>query len=480
MGDSVFLRVVVLALVAGSSGGQERVAGASAGVEEYWGAVLEARELRPRFEVERFVDERDRELAGRLEETLIPSLRVEGAESLAGIGELLRRTSGIPIVVDPGAEQAVVEEGVVFEIDLRAAIAVDDVLDIVVELAGPEVSWTVRDGLVRITTLERAGAERVVFVHSLVDLLIDPRAFVGGGAELGGLFAPLEQDELATIVLENVRPESWELSGVSLSVSGGLLTVVHDPAVHAEIEAFLDHLRAFFVPDPAVSEPGTAIGPWPAADARDEEVLAALEEVRLSVDFGTDRGGAPLAEVADFLSHVTGVGFLLSGGIFDELGPEETAVTLHLPERCVREVLDVLCDVNRELAWRVEDGVVKFLLREEALGGQVLVLTDVRHLTRSFAGGGDGGAQLTFGDELPSDVPVVLSADELAELIRSTVAPRSWDEDARNALRIGEQGVLFVNQRPEVHAAIRRLLDHLDEVASFRARIEGGLRARER
>jgi hypothetical protein len=110
------------------------------------------------------------------------------------------------------------------------------------------------------------------------------------------------------------------------------------------------------------------------AAAQDKQVvLDRLDSVRFAPSFGTpDGGGSPLADVAGFLQSLTGVNFMLSPKVVSELDEEQKSIKLQLPERSVRKVLDIITETHDNLRWKVEDGVVKFVTKDELKGGQVL------------------------------------------------------------------------------------------------------------
>ena len=76
-------------------------------------------------------------------------------------------------------------------------------------------------------------------------------------------------------------------------------------------------------------------------------VNARLDEIRFPPQFvGEDGEGAPLADVATYLQSLTGVNFVISTAVREELGEEETMVNLQLPERSVRKILELIADTN--------------------------------------------------------------------------------------------------------------------------------------
>ena len=215
-----------------------------------------------------------------------------------------------------------------------------------------------------------------------------------------------------------------------------------------------------------------------AATVDDERsrILDRLDTVTIRPRFGQDDEGAPLEEVAKYFQRVTGVNFLLSSAVRNDLDEEETAVTLNIPnERSVRKVLDLIVDtsISDNLAWKVEDGVVKFVTKEEMVGGQVLAMYEVRdliHPVKDFPGREinvepSNGLE-PFDEEFEEREGLVVTEDSLDTLIRDNVAPESWENDPNNSLRISN-GTLVVYQTPEVQAQIQKLLDDLREATGI-------------
>ncbi len=211
----------------------------------------------------------------------------------------------------------------------------------------------------------------------------------------------------------------------------------------------------------------------PLADADRNAILTRLDTLRIRPRFGEDGEGVPLEELATYLQRVTGVNFLISARVRDELDEEETAVYLDLPERSVRKVLDLITETSESLRWKVEDGVVKFVTVEEMIGGQVLAMYEVRdliHPVKDFPGREiniepSGGLE-PFDEDFEEREALVVTEDSLDALIRDNVATESWDADPANSLRI-TSGTLVVYQTPEVQEQIRSLLEDLREATGI-------------
>ena len=208
-----------------------------------------------------------------------------------------------------------------------------------------------------------------------------------------------------------------------------------------------------------------------------EAILQRLSELRVQARFGVDGEGAPIEEVANYLQSVTNVNFLVSAQVKD-LDEEETAINLNLPERSVLKLLNIITELHSELHWKIEDGIVKFVTAEELTGGQVLRMYEVRDLIRpisDFPGReiniSPSGGPPEFEEDIEEREALVVTADTLDQLIRDNVAPESWEADPANSLRISA-GTLVVNQTPEVHEHIQKLLDDLREATGIMVDIQ--------
>jgi type II secretory pathway component GspD/PulD (secretin) len=231
-------------------------------------------------------------------------------------------------------------------------------------------------------------------------------------------------------------------------------------------------------------EPLELLGGPAEADQDRAKILERLESVRFAPKFvGPDGEGSPLAEIASFLQALTGVNFLISTKVREELDEEQTTIRLELPERSVRKVLDVIADTSESLRWKIQDGVVWFVTKDELMGEQTLAFYEVRdiiHPVPNFPGreininpSSINVAQDVFGDEeVEEREGLVVTGDALEGLIRDNIAPESWDEDPRNSVRITESGTLVVNQTPEVQEQIKRLLDDLREATGIMVDIQ--------
>jgi type II secretory pathway component GspD/PulD (secretin) len=211
-----------------------------------------------------------------------------------------------------------------------------------------------------------------------------------------------------------------------------------------------------------------------------QAIRTMLDRTGITPRFGdADAGeGAPIEDVANFMQSLTGVNFIVTSPVLDDLDEEETSIMMTLPRMSVRKVLDLIADTSESLRWKIEDGVVKFVTIDQMTGGQVLELYAVSDLIRPIVDfpGKVINVQPSGGLEEPEEdiderEALLLNGDDLDTLIRDNVSPETW-EDVGASLRVTEAGVLVVNQTPDVHAKISELLDDLREATGIMVDIE--------
>ena len=201
------------------------------------------------------------DLRTHLERTRVPGFRVSDEESLRRALAGLSAVTGLSIVVDPRAEQAALDAGALFDLTLDHPLSARSVLDLVVSAAGDDVGWTVRHGVVLVTTADRARGPMVLALYDvratileIADLAAprigrlhpdDDRAWddpdAGSGGRIGGR-PRIDPDGLVDLVRENVQPESWDAAGASLELQDGVLVVRNSREVQARVRRFLHAL----------------------------------------------------------------------------------------------------------------------------------------------------------------------------------------------------------------------------------------------
>jgi general secretion pathway protein D len=144
-------------------------------------------------------------------------------------------------------------------------LELDSALDLLLRYAGPDYTYSFRNGVVFITNKEGARGTAVLRVHPVGDLTIRLTNFVApnlilkpAGSEIdesAPLFGRAEEgeqllgggaEELMDLITQNIDPESWESGNYTINVSGtDKLVVNHTPEMQMKIAAFLNDLRKF-------------------------------------------------------------------------------------------------------------------------------------------------------------------------------------------------------------------------------------------
>jgi general secretion pathway protein D len=231
---------------------------------EFWQNITELRARRRGLDLAAVVNPEEAALRAQLASTVIPGFKYEDEESLTNVVAGLSTITGLPLVVDPVAENAALDEGVVFTFDLTSSLSVDKALNLITKHAGENVTWTIRHDVVLVTTRERARGDLIMRPHAIDDLIFGLTDFSGprinklrlideledddGGGPFGGIGERpniIEADDLSALVQENVAVGSWEDEGVTINIEAGQMIVVHSPDVQRQVKAFLEDLRRF-------------------------------------------------------------------------------------------------------------------------------------------------------------------------------------------------------------------------------------------
>jgi tetratricopeptide (TPR) repeat protein len=229
-----------------------------------WKEITERRAERRGFDLSNSDSPAEREIRSQLASTRIPGLQISEEESLSAVVDVVRTYTGLPLVVDPAAETAAIDFGAVFDLQLVNPLTVEQALNVIVDQAGDDVTWTVRHDAVLVTTREKARGRPVIYNHDVQDLVFGLTDFLGpridrlrllddmedddGGGPFGGLGDQpqlIEIGSLSALIQENVAVGSWEDDGVSIDEGEGYILVVHTAEVQESVRAFLNDLRRF-------------------------------------------------------------------------------------------------------------------------------------------------------------------------------------------------------------------------------------------
>jgi general secretion pathway protein D len=218
------------------------------------------RALGTRVEVTESED--DRAVRQRIRTTMVPARRfTEENGTFDEVKALLTTLSGVPIIITPEARAAIAEESLTVRMDLVAELSVENFLTQMTSLS-PNLAWTVRNGVVEITTKALAGGDKVLRTHDIRDLKFPltnftpptirdlPSGEAGPGPRTGGeeedKVAYIEDDALRLQIQQATGPENWEGDApATLEIEGGYLLVTANPQLQQAVEKFLDDQRRF-------------------------------------------------------------------------------------------------------------------------------------------------------------------------------------------------------------------------------------------
>lgn len=199
-----------------------------------------------------------RSLRGRLRAEKIGPVSFDAETgAIENVVTLIRTATDIPVIVTPAAREVIASEAIVVELEMKAPITVENLLDFVTSRSD-HLSWRVRSGVVQIGARAEGGSDNVLVVYDVRDLVFPRTSFLppvirgipgddgfGGPPRAGGeaedKVAAIEGDQL----IENVRmatdPAYWESdpdAGIDY-VDSGFLIVKACPEMHRRIRSFL-------------------------------------------------------------------------------------------------------------------------------------------------------------------------------------------------------------------------------------------------
>ncbi len=230
---------------------------------EKWNTMTALRARRPGLDLSSKIDPGEAELRDMLRKTKL-SLTMKDEESLSKVVDALRAQTEAPLVVDPAAEAAASEGGVLFTFSFENKITLEQALNLITKMAGENVTWTIRHEAVILTTKEKARSRPIVVNHDVQDLVMGLTDFIGpridrirlldelqdddGGGPFGGIGEKpriLEPNDLATLIQENVAVGTWQDEGVSIEAGEGFIVINHTPEIQEQVRLFLEDLRRF-------------------------------------------------------------------------------------------------------------------------------------------------------------------------------------------------------------------------------------------
>ena len=284
---------------------------------DQWRKITAMRKNRRGIDLSQKVSETELALREQLDTTTVTLPGIEDEESLRTVIDYIRQFTGLPIVVDQAAEDAVFDEGTVFNFNFENQVSVAQALNLITRMGGESVTWTIRHDAVLVTTKEKALGKPIIYNHDVRDLIKVMKNFTGPRIDRlrlldeledddgGGPFGGLKEDErqvdiadLALLIQENVAVGTWDGAPGTAEPGEGFILIVHSPEVQAKVKEFLEDLRRFnsslvtieskfmTVGDNWLQEIGVDFRGLDSADVSD--VTAGLEDMSSR---GLDNGG---------------------------------------------------------------------------------------------------------------------------------------------------------------------------------------------
>jgi len=206
----------------------------------------------------------------------------------------------------------------------------------------------------------------------------------------------------------------------------------------------------------------TGTGLESAPDPREEQILNVLETRRVrNVEFKA--GEITLRAAIDYIRSVSGLNFVMSQKVKEEKA--ETEIDLKVDNVSIKQVLNLITEPH-EMAWKIRNGVVMILDREEAADKAVLQFYDVKDLVAKITDYPGDEINLVPSKYQPPEIwdepepQIPFEIDALIDVIRATIQPESWDTIENADIQV-KTGVLVVNTSPEVHREIGKFLSDL-------------------
>jgi general secretion pathway protein D len=179
------------------------------------------------------------------------------------VKKLVQAITDIPIIITPEAKDVISSESLVLEMEVTAPMSVENFLNLMTGRS-ENLAWTVRNGVVEITTKAKAGGSNILFTHDIRDLVYPLTEFlpptvkdipVGDsssetprtGGESDEKVAYIEPDLLIGNIKDATNPGYWDTEGGGTMeyVDGGHLIVTANPEMQHRVANFLNDQRRF-------------------------------------------------------------------------------------------------------------------------------------------------------------------------------------------------------------------------------------------
>lgn len=210
------------------------------------------------------------------------------------------------------------------------------------------------------------------------------------------------------------------------------------------------------------------------ADPVRDGILAALASTRMIARFEDQT----VEDIAQNLSSLTGVNFIVSRAVREEVDEETKTIRLTFKDaRPISDLLRIMEDMMQgQVRFVVRHGAVHVVTAAEADTDVLTLQFEVRDIVRPISDfivpeinlSPSGGIEAEE-EELPEVEANILTEDELVETIQSVIEPDSWDGENHNVSI--ENGTLVVRHSRAVLDKVSSLLEDLRRPANIMVEI---------
>jgi hypothetical protein len=392
-------------------------------------------------------------------------------ENALGVNVYFNRRALNEVAVDPATTPVTLNvKGISAQSALRLVLAPHD------------LTWTVENEVLAITTPDAVNQELVTRVYPVGDLEETDHSQETSAPARDRL------DSLIELMQTTIQPQSWDDVGGpgNMDALQQNLVVTQTIEVHEEIQDLLAAIRRVRKALDS-NDWKTAYPAYPSSTGPQYEALEAalLKRVSLKLD------RVSLVELAADLTNNYGVSTVLNARALDDIGldPSKTLVSLKAKEITLRSALRLMLS-EHDLTWVLQDEVLQITTPDTSNQDLQSVLYPVPDLARAVEDSGavaepletsrasDGAQRFTpmktgllaqFGG-VPQQASVLavevgvdrtqLDYDSVIETITTTIEPQSWDEvgGPGSIAPIEPITSLVISQTQEVHVKIAELL----------------------
>lgn len=304
-----------------------------------------------------------------------------------------------------------------------------------------ELTYTVRDGAVIVTTPEDAENELDLVAYPVHDLLVPL-----GYQKFGPKFR--DHDSLKELIVRVIKPDSWDDVGGPAPIDhiGGWLLIAQTDYVHEQIEALLSDIRRTL----AFGQP-THFYTDKTRNEWERNLLAKLDE-----PIALRYLEMPLGECLADIGSQLGTLIVIARKKLEEASvSQDTPITGDFPRAPahtqLRRMLEPL-----ELTYTLRGEIVVVTTPEDAESELTTRVYNVRSLLDN-----DIGLFRTSGP--------TKDFDSLIEIVTSVIPPDSWDDvGGPGAIDSFRSGLLIVSQTHEVHELLKDFLNELHRAMRWR------------